>query len=287
MGPRLFGVAIVQLNFWVNTQLASLQPEGSVNGIYYAFTLMMMPQAAIAQSIAIAAMPTFSVQVARGKLDEMRASLAASLRGVLLLSVPASLGLILLRQPLVVLLYQGGQFTAHSTELVTWALLWYGAGLVGHSVVEILARAFYSLHDTRTPVLVGAAAMSLNVLFSVVFSALFNHLGWAPHGGLALANSLATALEMVGLLILMQRRLGGLDSRRVWQGAAQAALATGFMSLGVWEWLTATAGRPAWQTLGGGLLVGASVYGLVVWLLGVGEVKSLVNLIKAKIRTSS
>jgi len=280
MGPRLFGVAIVQLNFWVNTQLASLQPEGSVNGIFYAFTLMMMPQAAIAQSIAIAAMPTFSIQVAHGKLDEMRASLAASLRGVLLLSVPASLGLMLLRQPLVVLLYQRGQFTAQSTELVTWALLWYGAGLVGHSVVEILARAFYSLHDTRTPVLVGAAAMSLNVLFSVVFSALFNHLGWAPHGGLALANSLATALEMVGLLVLMQRRLGGLDGRRVWQGAVQATLAAGVMSLGVWEWLTWTAGRPTWQTLGGGLLVGAGVYGLVVLLLGVREVRTLVSLIK-------
>jgi hypothetical protein len=86
---------------------------------------------------------------------------------------------------------------------------------------------------------------------------------------------------------LMQRQLGGLDGRRVWQGAVQATLATGIMSLGVWTWLTGTAGRPAWQALGGGLLVGASVYGLVVWLLGVREVKSLANLIKAKVRTSS
>ena len=214
MLPRLLGVAAVQLNFWVNTRLASSMVEGSVTGIVLAFALMLMPQAAIAQSIAIAAMPTFSAQVALGKLAEMRASLSASLRGVLLLAIPASLGLIFLRQPLVVLLYQRGEFDAFSTQLVAWALLWYAAGLIGHSLVEILARAFYALHDTKTPVLVGVAAMGLNMVFSLGFARLFAQIGWLPLGGLALANSLATALEAAALLILMRRRLGGLNSRR-------------------------------------------------------------------------
>ena len=129
-------------------------------------------------------MPTFSAQAALGKLNEMRASLAASIRGVLLLSMPAAVGLMLLRTQIVALLYQRGVFNAHSTELVAWALLWYAAGLVGHSVVEILARAFYALHDTRTPVIVGAAAMGLNIGLSFLFIWLFSSIGWMPHGGL-------------------------------------------------------------------------------------------------------
>jgi putative peptidoglycan lipid II flippase len=275
MGPRLLGVAVVQLNFWVNTRLASQQPEGSVTGVVFAFTLMLMPQAAIAQSIAIAAMPTFSAQVARGRLDEMRSSLAASLRGVLLLSIPASLGLILLREPVITLLYQRGEFTVRSTELVAWALLWYAAGLVAHSVVEILARAFYALHDTRTPVLVGAGAMSLNVAFSFGFSALFDRVGWMPHGGLALANSLATALEMVGLLILMRRRLNGLEAKRVLIGAAKAGVATLTMSLALWGWLYSMGAQPAWLLGGVGVLIGGAVYGLAALSVGLEEARKL------------
>ncbi len=197
MGPRLLGVAVVQLNFWINTRLASHFIEGSVTGIVLAFSLMLLPQAAIAQSIAIAAMPTLSAQVALGKLDEMRRSLTASLRGALVLSVPASIGLVVLRRPIVALLYQRGEFTAQSTELVAWALLWYGLGLVGHALVEILSRAFYSLHDTRTPVLIGVVAMGLNVVFSYLFSGVFSLIDWMAHGGLALATSLAVSLYVV------------------------------------------------------------------------------------------
>ncbi len=130
MLPRLVGAGIVQLNFWVNTNLASRQPEGSLTAITTAFTLMMMPQALIAQAIAIASLPTFSAQVALGKMDEMRSSLASTLRAVILLSLPSSIGLVLLREPIIRLLYQGGRFGDRSTELVAWALLWYAAGLV-------------------------------------------------------------------------------------------------------------------------------------------------------------
>ena len=142
MGPRLLGVAVVQLNFWINTRLASGFVEGSVTGIVLGFTIMLMPQAAIAQSIAIAALPTFSAQAAQGRFIELRHSLAASLRTVIVLSIPASIGLIILREPIVQMLYQRGQFDDRSTELVAWALMWYAAGLVGHSLVEILSRAF-------------------------------------------------------------------------------------------------------------------------------------------------
>lgn len=267
MGPRLLGVAVVQLNFLLNTYLASLQPEGSLTGISLAFPLMIMPQAAIAQAIAIAALPTFSAQAALGKLDEMRSSLAATLRGVLLLAIPASLGLMLLRQPLVALIYQRQAFDERSTLLVAWALLWYAAGLVGHSVVEIVSRAFYALHDTRTPVKIGIAAMSLNLVFSLMFSALFARLGWMPHGGLALANSLATFLEMIALLAVMRRRLNGLGGARVWKAVFQSALAALVMAGALSFWLNWAAGRSAALVTLGGAALGALVYGLMLGAL--------------------
>jgi putative peptidoglycan lipid II flippase len=277
MGPRILGVAVVQINFLVNTILALSLPEGSVSAVTLAFALMLMPQVAIAQSAAIAAMPTFSAQVALGKLGEMSASLSATLRAVLLLAIPATAGLILLRYPLIRFLYQGGEFTSRSTELVAWALLWYAAGLIGHSLMEILARAFYALHDTRTPVAVGAAAMSLNIAFSFLFMALFRSWGWMPHGGLALANSLATALEMTGLLVLMRRKLGGLESRRILGSLVHGGLGALAMSLALVGWLALTPGYAPWLVACGGVLLGGLVYGLVMLALGVPAARSLLQ----------
>lgn len=283
MLPRLFGAAIVQLNFWVNTLLASYQPQGSLNGIVYAFQLMLMPQAAIAQSIAIAAMPTFSAQAALGKLDEMRASLAASIRSVLLLSMPAAAGLILLRKPIIALLYQRGEFTAQSTELVAWALLWYAAGLVGHSVVEVLARAFYALHDTRTPVIVGATAMGLNVALSFLFVWLFSSIGWMPHGGLALANSTATALEMVGLLILIRRKLGGLEGARILKAFWQGAIGVVVMSIAIVGFSLVAGSWRLWIQALAGIAVGTSVYAGSLLVTRTAEIYYLVDSIKRRI----
>jgi putative peptidoglycan lipid II flippase len=283
IGPRLLGVAVVQINAVVNAMLATAQPEGSLTAIKYAWAIMTMPQVVIAQAIAIAALPTFSAQFARGELSGMRASLAATLRGVILLALPATLGLILLREPVIAVLFQHGEFDAHSTQLVSWALLWYTAGLVGHSVVEIVSRAFYAMHDTKTPVLVGTVAMSLNLLFSILFSDWFERLGWMPHGGLALANSLATALEMVGLLYFMRRRLNGLDGRFLMAGVWPALLATLAMSLTLWGWLALSAGRSIWLVAGGGVLLGGAVFGLGVLGLGVGEARVLLRAAGARL----
>ncbi|MCL4559435.1 MAG: murein biosynthesis integral membrane protein MurJ [Chloroflexi bacterium] len=284
MGPRLFGVAVVQINGLVNIILATGMTTGSITGITYGFAIMTVPQIVIAQAIAIAAMPTFSAQVARGRSDEMRHSLAATLRGVLLLSLPAMLGLILLRQPLVAAFLQRGAFDAHSTDLVAWALLWYAAGLVGHSVVEVVSRAFYAMHDTLTPVLVGAGAMTLNVVFSLVFSSAFARIGWAPHGGLALANSLATALEMVGLLVLMRRKLGGLGGNLLLRGLVQAAVGTVIMSLGVVLWMGWAQDRANWAVTLGGVAVGGVVYAAAMLGLRVPEMGEVIHAIRRRLR---
>jgi putative peptidoglycan lipid II flippase len=277
MGPRLLGVAVVQLNFWVNTRLASHMGEGRVTALQLGFALMLMPQAAIAQSIAVAAMPVLARQYALGERDELRRSLGASLRGVLLLALPAAVGLILLRTPVVSALYQRGVFTERSTELVAWALAWYAAGLVGHSLVEILARAFYAMHDTRTPVLIGGVAMGLNVAFSLAFASLFARWGWMAHGGLALANSLATALEALCLLVLMRKRLEGLPLSGLAGGFLQASLGTLGMGLVVWGWMSLLPEVPAWLMAGGGVALGGLVYALALLVLRVPEVKALLR----------
>jgi len=282
MAPRVVGVAVVQVNFLVNTILASGQPEGSLTAINLAFTLMMMPQGLIAQALAIAALPTFSAQVARGEVGAMRLSLVRTLRGVLFLSLPASLGLILLREPLVALLYQRGAFGASSTEQVAWALLWYAAGLVGHSLLEIVARAFYALHDTRTPVLVGATAMSLNIVLSLAFSSLFVRIGWAPHGGLALANSLATAIECVVLLILIRRRLGGLSWTEAGRGVLATLGAAAVTTLSLWGWVAVGAGRSVFFVGLGGVIVGGLVFWGAALLLGAPEAREVPSLFRRR-----
>lgn len=284
MGPRLLGVAFVQLNFLINTQLASLQPEGSVTAINVAFQLMLIPEAAIAQAVATAALPTFSMQAAQGKLSEMRSSLASLLRGIVMLALPAALGLILLRQPLVALIYQSEVFDAESVRLVAWALLWYAAGLVFHSIVEIVSRAFYALHDTKTPVFVGVAAMSLNVVFSLLFTAWFARIGWMPHGGLALANSLATALESAALLWFMRRKLHGLEGRRILKGILLALLCTLVMSAALAGWLNLTNGRSLWLTGLGGIAAGVLVYGVMLVIMRVPEVTAVFLAIRRRFR---
>ena len=283
MAPRVLGVSVVQINFLVNATLASEQPEGSMTAIVLAFAIMTMPQVVIAQGIATAALPTFSEQVARGELSQMRASLAATLRGVVLLSLPATVGLILLREPVVSLLFQRGEFNTASTVLVSWALLFYTLGLVSHSVVEILARAFYALHDTFTPVLVGVGAMSLNVLLSIGLSAAFLRVGWAPHGGLALANTLATTLEMVLLLWLMRRRLDGLQGRRILASVGGAFAASVVMAAALYFWIVGTTGASVWLIGGGGVLLGGVLYAAAILALRVPEGRALLGYVRGKL----
>jgi putative peptidoglycan lipid II flippase len=283
MGPRLLGVAVVQLNFWVNTNLASRMDEGSVASLTYGFSLMIMAQAAIAQSVAIAAMPTFSAQHALGKTDEMRASLAAALRGILLMALPASVGLIILREPLISFLYQRGEFDSQDVQLVAWALLWYAAGLVGHSMMEVLTRAFYAQQDTKTPVIIGTVAMGLNVVFSIVFSRYFASIGWFPLGGLALANSLATALEATALFIFMRKRLGGIEGRSIFDGTWRVALSALGMGIGLWFWIQATGSQMRWLVTLGGVAAGGVIYLACVLILRVPEIRTIFDIIARRL----
>jgi len=275
MAPRVLGLAAVHLNFLVNTNIASRLGEGAVSALNYAWLLMLLPQGVFAQAVATAAFPTFAEQAARGERASMRHTLATTLRMVFFVTVPAAMGLLVLRRPLVALLFERGAFQAASTDAVAWALAFYALGLVGHAGVEIVVRAFYALHDTWTPVWVGGLAMSLNVVLSLTLPGVFAWMGLPAHGGLALANSVATLLEMGGLMVLLRPRLGGVEGRVLGASVARSGLAAGAMGLLLALWQRALPGASGAVVGAGGILLGAGAYLLAAVLIGMDEVRAV------------
>ncbi|MBU0702512.1 MAG: polysaccharide biosynthesis C-terminal domain-containing protein, partial [Chloroflexi bacterium] len=270
---------IVQLNFVVNNSLASGLGEGAVSAINYAWLMMMLPQGVFAQAVGTAAFPTFAAQAARGELAEMRSTLAATLRAVFSLCLPATVGLLALGRPLVGLLFERGAFEATSTEVVAWALAFYALGLVGHAGLEIIARAFYALHDTFTPVWVGGLAMGLNVALSLTLPGVFGLAGLPPYAGLALANSVATLLELVALLALIRRRMDGLEGRRTAIAFAKSGLASLAMGAALVGWQAALPDAGALLVGGGGAVLGAAVYAAAALLLRMEELRAVARLL--------
>jgi putative peptidoglycan lipid II flippase len=201
MLPRTLGIAAVQINFLVNTILASTLPAGRIAALGYAWRMMLLPVGVVGQSVGTAVFPTLSAQSARAERDEFRRTFSSALRATLLIAVPASVGLIMLGAPLVAVLFQRGEFNAQSTADTAFALQFYALALFAHSGLEIVTRAFYALQDTLTPVAVGVGAMALNIALSIAL------LPALAHGGLALANSLATILEVLVLFVILTNRL--------------------------------------------------------------------------------
>jgi putative peptidoglycan lipid II flippase len=273
MAPRVLGLAAVQINFLINTVLASGLAEGSLSALNFAWLMMLLPQGVFAQAVATAAFPTFSALAARGEIDEMRSTLSATLRAVVFLSVPAAVGLLVLRVPLTQVLFQRGAFEAASTETVAWALQFYALGLPAHAGVEVVARAFYALHDTRTPVAISVMAMGLNVVLSLIF------IKPLAHGGLALANTVATTLELIGMAILVRRRLGGIEGRQLILASGRIVFAAVLMGgvLRVSRPLVSEGigQKSAVLEAGGGILVGVAVYFCALLAMGAGEMRAV------------
>ena len=199
--PRVAGLGVVQLAALIATSLASQLGPGSVTALNYGWRVMQLPETLIATAIATAAFPTLSELAARGDLDRLRGTFVTTLRAILALTIPATIGLLIFGRLAVQILFERGAFTAESTTLVTWAVQGYALGLIGHSLLEVGARTFYAQQDTRTPLLVALGAMLINIAASF---ALRERLGL---GGLALANSIGVSVEVAALLIILRRRL--------------------------------------------------------------------------------
>lgn len=268
MAPRVLGLAAVQLNFVVTAVLAATLPAGSLTAFNYGWIIMLLPQGIIAQSVATALFPTLAALAAQGEQAEMRRIFGITLRNLLFLTLPAAVGLIILSEPIVRLLLQGGKFGPESTRLTGWALSFFAAGLVGHAVVEIATRAFYALKNTKTPVTIAVAAMLLNILFSLGLMNFFAGLGWPPHAGLALANSLAVTLEMVVLLGLLRPQLGGVTEPGFGRALAKMVVATLGMAIVLRGFLTITLPYGLWLIDLAGLALGGIVYFGLAYALG-------------------
>ncbi len=270
MGPRVLGLFFVQMHFLINTILASGLAAGSLSALNYAWLLMLLPQGIFAQSIATAIFPTFAAQVATGQRQAMQRAFGQTLRMVLFLTIPAAVGLYVLRAPLVEALLQRRAFGADSTQMVAYALQFYALGLVAHAVVEIAVRAFYAMHNTLTPVAVGVAAMLLNIGLSLWW------IGRWGYGGLALANSVATGIEMCVLLWFLRKQMGGLDGLTLLGSVARNGVAAALMGLilAAWLWSHQQPFFPrlpglsgAWIATLGGLGIAALGYALAGILL--------------------
>ncbi len=292
MGPRVLGIAVTQLNFWVNINLGSrITGEGVVSALTYGWILMLFPQGILAQSIAVVLFPSFSAQAARAQYAEMRATLAVAIRALLYLTVPATVGLIVLGKPLVELLFMHGAFGIRAVDMVAWALAWYAVGLAAHSVLEVVTRAFYALHDTATPVWVGGGAMALNVVLSIALMGAFGRIGvhvldayepWVPLGGLALANSLATIVETLTLTLLLRGRMGGLEGRQLLSSGWRIVAAAAAMGGVLYGYLRLVPAQSPWVMGVSGVLLGAGVFGLVTMLLRSPEIDLVLSAVRRR-----
>lgn len=204
MTPRIVNAGMLYLAFGVDRALASLLSTGSAYSFFTAFQLMLIPINLFAMTVSTAAFPTLAVLYTAGEFARLQSTILRALRGILFLSIPASLGLICLAQPIIRLLYQHGNFTAQDTSLVYDALVFLSIGIVGHAAVEILTRSFYALRDSRTPVYVSLCQLAVMMGLSIVFFPL-------GLSGLGLALSIGVLGEATALLLLLRQRLRGFD----------------------------------------------------------------------------
>ncbi len=228
MGPGTMALAAVQINILVNTMLATSQGEGAASCLNFAFRVMYLPIGIFGLSVATAAIPVLSHDAARGDPQGMRATFSSALRMMLVLNVPAAVGLMVLATPIVALLFEHGSFTEAAASGTAAALFCYAPGLVGYSTVKLVVPTFYALRDSRTPVGVGA----VSVVFNIVVSLLLVRLLGFP--GLALGTALSAIFNAAGLLWLLRRRLGSIDGRRVVLAVGKVAIAALVMAVAAW-----------------------------------------------------
>jgi len=225
MGPGTIGLAATQVNLFVNTLLATSQGTGAASWLTYAFRLMYLPIGLFGASIGTAVLPAVSRHAAAGDAEAIRRTVSRGLALMLVLNVPATLGLVVLAGPIVQLLFERGRFLPADTAATASALRLYAVGLAGYSAVRIASPTFYAIGESRVPAAVSAAAIVVNVAASVL---LVRTVGFA---GLALGTSLAAIANAALLLWLLRRRLGGLDARRLLSTLAKIAASAVVMAI--------------------------------------------------------
>ncbi|GAB4440643.1 MAG: murein biosynthesis integral membrane protein MurJ [Anaerolineae bacterium] len=273
MGPRVLNIVVIQINFIVIFNLASRLGEGNVSALDYGWDLMQMPQTIIGSAIGIVLFPTLSELAARNDIPLLRQTLAQTMRIILALALPATIGLMALGYPLIQLLFERGEFGPDSTAAVYQALFFWAIALVAHSALEVVNRVFYAQKDTVTPLLSSVVSMVINLALAL---ALYQPL---RAGGLALSNGVAVSVEVLIMLVIAHRRLGGVQAGAMLNTLLRAGLASLVMGAAIFAFTTAAPGlHPALTAAIGGAL-GVAVYVGAGLLLGVQEIRWLPRLV--------
>ena len=291
MGPAVVAASAVQVNVMVNSHFASMVPgDGPVSWLDYAFRLMQLPLGVFGVAIGTVTLPLVSRHAALGDTDALRGALAKGLRLGFLLTVPSSLGLAFLAEPIISLIYERGRFDAASTLQTAEALRFYSLGLAAYSGIKVLAPAFYAVGRRKTPMLVSFGAIAVNLLLNWYLTL---HLQMG-HRGLALSTGCVAIANFTALYLLMRGHLNGMQSGRLLGALARIGLAGAV--LGAICWAGSRYLMESWPLLGVAMraamlfaiIGGASIaFFCVAALLRVEEVRDLGAAVKRRIGRSS
>jgi putative peptidoglycan lipid II flippase len=260
MPPVLLGGAVYQINVLVGTLLGSLLQEGSVTYLYFADRLVQFPLGVFAIAGATAVLPSLARQAATNDVEALKDTFGYAVRLILFLTIPSMVGLIVLREPIIALLFQRGEFNIKAVQLTAQALLYYAIGLWAFSAVRIVAATFFALKDTRTPMIMAAISISANIVLGIIL------MRPLAHGGLALATSLASILNLGLLGRALRVKLGRLGWRNITLSACRTLLSAGVMGIVVWGaafvLIPPAGGRLIELLLG---LIGSVIVGLIIF----------------------
>lgn len=229
MIPGVFGLGVAQLNLYVDTVFLTSHrmPNGSVTSLYYADRIMQLVLGSFAVAVATAIMPMMARQAKLLDYEAVKKTLGFSIRIVSFVTIPATMGIILLRQPIIRVLFQHGQFVAESTRLTAWALAFYALGLPAISAIKLIVQAFYSTRDTKTPVWTAAGVLLLNVVLNICFLILF--FPQLKNGGPALATAISAYVNCGVLFLVFRGRYGRVGGKEILVSGAKAFGAAALM----------------------------------------------------------
>ena len=277
MAPATLSVAAVQINVVVNTSFASLCAEGSISWLGYAFRLMQLPIGVFGVAIGTTSLTHLARDAAANDFEALRQTLRRGIQLVLFLTIPSTVGLAVLGQPIIGLIYQHGRFTAHATVETARALSGFALGLAAYSAIKVVAPAFYALGKTRVPLFASLAAVGCNVVWNILTFRRFGHVG------LAVGTSIAAITNLAVLIIAFQVSVGHLVNRPLVGAIGRIIVAAALMAAVIWpaaRWLTAhvpanTAGRAV--TVVVPIVLGTAVYFTAARLMKVAELGALMR----------
>lgn len=236
MGPAIIGTSAVQVKVLVDLVVVSVI-EGGNSWLSYSFRLMQFPIGVFGVAIGTAAIPALSRLASGNDLGRFRSTLSDALKLVFLLTIPSACGLIVLGEPIIRLIYEGGRFRAFDTDMTAWSLAAYSIGLAGYAAIKVLSPSFYALDDARTPMYVSLASVAVHAPTSFGLMYLFSTIGVTPerpsgfgHVGVALATSTVALVNFIALTVLMRKRIGRINGREIGGAFLKIAVASAVMS---------------------------------------------------------